>query len=608
MKIAVCIKQVPVLARIEFDYEKKTIQREGVPLEMNVFDLIALGRAIELKDEVGGEVTAVTMGPPQAREVLAHALAVGADHGVIISDRVMAGSDTLATSRTLALALKDRGFDLILCGRNSTDAETGQVGPELAEILGIPHVSRARKMEYKAESNSVVVERETEEGHEVLEVALPALITATEGLSEERYARRRVLMEARERPVEEVSAAGLSSDSTLFGAAGSPTWVEDIRLVESRRLGVVIEDADPMEAARTLAEGIRNQPSTVDETEAELAWRRHWRTGNPPLWVVAERSEGGIRRATLENLGKARELAEELRCQVVAVQVEEFSDGEISTLARYGADLVLDLSWREGRHPTSPLTASKFARALEDYRPYAALFSSTANGRDLASRVAARLSLGLTGDCIDLELDEEGRLVQLKPALGGNVVAPILSKTKPYLVTLRPGLLNPIAPIEEKYVDGESPHYVEDEQEGPDPLRLISTVVEEDAGGPELERAEVVIGVGMGIGGPEALPRIRELAARLGASIAATRSVTDVGWLPKQMQVGLTGRAIAPRLYIAVGIRGDFNHVVGIQKAGTVVGINTTRRHPIFQAADYCILGSWEDYLPALVEALAGNG
>ena len=211
MKIAVCVKQVPVLARIEFDYEKKTIQREGVPLEMNVFDLIALGRAIELKDEVGGEVTAITMGPPQAKEVLAHALAVGADHGVIISDRVMAGSDTLATSRTLSLALKDRGFDLILCGRNSTDAETGQVGPELAEILGIPHVSRARKLEYKAESNSVVVERETEEGYEVLEVGLPALVTATEGLSEERYARRRVLMEARERPVEEITA------STAFG-------------------------------------------------------------------------------------------------------------------------------------------------------------------------------------------------------------------------------------------------------------------------------------------------------------------------------------------------------------------------------------------------------
>ncbi len=603
MKIAVCIKQVPVLSRIEFDYQKKTIQRDGVPLEMNVFDLIALGRAIELKEEVGGEVTAITMGPPQAREVLAHALAVGADHGVIISDPVMAGSDTLATSRTLALALRDKGYDLILCGRNSTDAETGQVGPELAEILGIPHVSRARKLEFNPDSNSIVVEREIDEGHEVLQVTLPALITATEGLSEERYARRRMLVEARERPVEEISAGQLSDDPSVFGVEGSPTWVEDIRLLEPQRLGVAIEDAAPEDAARTIVEGLRNRPIVSDEdTSSEFKWQRFGPGEGPLIWVVAEKSAEGLRRATLENLGKARMLAEELHAQVHAVLVEDLAAGEITTLHRYGADFVLNLSPAVYRHPTGPVTAALFSRALKDYDPFAVLFSSTANGRDLASRVAARLSLGLTGDCIDLELDEEGRLVQLKPALGGNVVAPILSRTKPYLVTLRPGLLSPVSPENHPAHESGFPEY---DYHSPDPIRLLETHVEKNVGGLELERADVVIGVGMGIGGPESLPTIREMAEKLGSSIAATRSVTDMGWLPKQLQVGLTGRAIAPRLYIAVGIRGDFNHVVGIQKAGTVVGINTTRRHPIFQASDYCILGSWEEFLPPLVEALA---
>ena len=605
MKIAVCIKQVPVLARIEFDYEKKTILRDGVPLEMNVFDLIALGRAIELKEEFGGEVTAITMGPPQAKEVLAHALAVGADHGVIISDPVMAGSDTLATSRTLSLALKDGGYDLILCGRNSTDAETGQVGPELAEILGIPHVSRARKLEYSAESNSVVVERETDEGYEVIEMSLPALVTATEGLSEERYARRRLMIEARKRPVQEIKAAQLSQDSSIFGSEGSPTWVEDIRLLEPQRMGVVIEDVAPKVAAQTIVEGIKNRPIAVEEDPSkDTTWERYSPGQGESLWVVVENSANGLRHSTLENLGKARSLASDLRGQVVAVLVENFSEEDVVTLHRYGADSVLDLAPTAPRHPTSPLTASQLARALGKYEPFAVLFSSTANGRDLASRVAARLSLGLTGDCIDLELDEEGRLVQLKPALGGNVVAPILSKVKPYLVTLRPGLLSPVTPEDDPKIKLQAPKY--DNREA-DPLRLLDTVVEEDTGALELERAEVVIGVGMGIGGPESLPQIREMADRLGASIAATRSVTDAGWLPKQLQVGLTGRAIAPRLYIAIGIRGDFNHVVGIQKAGTVVGINTTRRHPIFQACDFCILGSWEEYLPPLVDALASD-
>ena len=345
MKIAVCIKQVPTLSRIEFDYEKKTILRDGVPLEMNVFDLIALGRAIELKEEFGGEVTAITMGPPQAKEALAHALAVGADHAVIISDPVMAGSDTLATSRTLALALKDRSFDLIMCGRNSTDAETGRWGRSWRKFWASLTSAVARRLEYQAESNTVVVERETDEGHEVLEMSLPALVTATEGLSEERWARRRLLVEARKRPVEEIGAGQLSEDVSIFGAEGSPTWVADIRFLEPQRLGVVIEDSDPEAAAQAVMEGLRNRPDALEEdSSSQAAWQRYPGSEEISLWVVAERSTDGLRRATLENLGKARMLAEELRGEVVAVIVEDFDTDDIVKLARYGADYVLDLA------------------------------------------------------------------------------------------------------------------------------------------------------------------------------------------------------------------------------------------------------------------------
>ena len=602
MKIAVCIKQVPTLSKIEFDYERKTIVREGVPLEMNVFDLIALGRAVELKEELGAEVTVFTMGPPQSKEVLAHALAVGADHAVLISDPVMAGSDTLATSRTLALALKDRGYDLILCGRNSTDAETGQVGPETAELMDIPHVSRARKLEYNPDSNSIVVERVTDDGYEVIEASLPALVTATEGLSEERWPRRKVIAEARERPVEEVSAAQLSQDASVFGSSGSPTWVEDIRVLEPQRLANVIEEPDPVEAAKKVVEGMRDRPATTLAAPSDQEWSRFPGEGEGALWVVAEKAGNEFRRATMENLGKARSLAQRLQREVVAVLVEDATEQEIATLSSYGADRVLVLSGEITHHPISPVTSAALAEAIKARRPYCVLVPSTANGRDLASRVAARLSLGLTGDCVDLEVDDEGRLVQLKPALGGNVVAPILSKVKPYMATLRPGLLAPIVPRPGHAAPIER-HTLDSTKE--DPLRMLESHSEEDARGVELEGAEVVIGVGKGVGGPEHLPAIFEFAQKLGASVAATRNVTDAGWLPKQLQVGLTGRAIAPKLYIAVGIRGAFNHTVGIQKAMTVIAINNNARHPIFQAADFGIVGTWQDYLPPLVEALA---
>ena len=212
MKIAVCAKYVPVVARIQFDYENKTIIREGVPSEVNPFDLLALVRAVELKTAPDDEVVAISMGPPQARDGLIQCLALGADRGVLITDRALAGSDTLATARALALALGREAPDLIICGRNSADSETGQVGPEIAELMGIPHVGLVSKLDYRAGSHTVVAQRLTDEGYQVIECPLPALVCVTEGVAPELFPNREQLAEAQEKPLEEVNCAQLSSD------------------------------------------------------------------------------------------------------------------------------------------------------------------------------------------------------------------------------------------------------------------------------------------------------------------------------------------------------------------------------------------------------------
>ena len=147
MKIAVCIKQVPVVSMLKFDNETRRVVREGVPNEVNPYDVLALALATRLSREHGAEVVALTMGPPQASDALVQALAMGADRAVHLNDRAFAGSDTLATSRALALALERERPDLIICGRNSTDAETGQVGPEVAEMLGLPQITAVSKLD-----------------------------------------------------------------------------------------------------------------------------------------------------------------------------------------------------------------------------------------------------------------------------------------------------------------------------------------------------------------------------------------------------------------------------------------------------------------------------
>ena len=605
MKIAVCIKQVPVLFRVRFDYENKTIVREGVPLEVNAFDMLAVDRAAELANEIGGEVVAITMGPPQAREALVQCLAMGADRAVHLTDRAMAGSDTLATARSLALALKREPFDLIICGRNSTDAETGQVGPEIAELLELPFVGNVRKLEQAQADNSLIVERVVDEGYEVVRCPLPALVGVTEGIMPERFPSREAMQAAGESPaIEELTSPQLSGDSSLFGPAGSPTWVAEIRLVEPDRLGVVIEEPDPRSAARKALEQLSQKVPATSSAAVHREPLRYPGRMDSPIWVVAERAGRGLRRATFEILGKAGELAQDTRSEVVAVLLGRDDEDHAKTLAAHGADRVLLLEGDPKNHPAGLAYTAALVGAVQERRPYALLFGSTPDGRALASRVAARLGLGLTGDCIDLEINQDADLVQLKPALGGNVLAPILSHTRPYMATLRPGLLSPQLPDWSAHEEVET--IVVPPQEAPD-IEVLEVVSHEDARGLELEAARVVIGVGMGVGGPENLPVIYGLARSIGATVAATRNVADAGWLPRQIQVGLTGRAIAPDVYIAVGIRGDFNHMVGIQKAGTILAISINpdpRRSPILKAADVSIIGDWKTYLPPLIKAL----
>ncbi len=605
MKTAVCVKYVPVVSRITFDYEKKTIIRDGVPSEVNPFDVLGLVRAVELKSGPGDEVVAVSMGPPQAREGLVTCMALGADRSILLSDRALAGSDTLATARALGMALEREEPDLIVCGRNSNDAETGQVGPELAELLGMPHISQVRKLDLGPDGRSIVAERITDEGYQVIECSLPAVVCVTEGVAAETFANREQMAAAQDKPVEELNCSQLTDDLSQFGLEGSPTWVEDIRLVEPTRQGVMIEGETPEDAARQVArllwEGLSASAGDTGNDAPEAGTTRYPDEKERAIWVIAESSQSGLRRVTLELLGKARRLTAQTRSQVVAVLIGDAGTEDIRALAGYGADRILTLDNSALGPVCGRAVSGALAEVIAAERPYAVLFAATADGRDLASRIAARLGLGLTGDAIDLEIDDEGRLVQLKPALGGNVLAPILSKTLPNLVTIRPGLLAPVEPDESAAVAAEviaPPAFTERD------ITLLENHFEEDPGGIALAQAEIVLGAGMGIGGPDSLPEVQGLAAEIGATVATTRNVVHAGWLPHQVQVGISGRTIAPRVYLAVGIRGVFDHTVGIQKAGVIIALNSNRRHPIFKAADFGVVGDWREYLPPLVAAI----
>jgi electron transfer flavoprotein alpha subunit len=592
-----------MIARMQFDYEARTIVREGVPSEVNPFDVLGLVRAVELKTEPQDEVVVLTMGPPTAAEGLTSCLALGADRGVLVTDRALAGSDTLATSRALALALHREAPDLIICGRNSTDGETGQVGPEVAELMGLPHVSHVRRLNLSDDRLTAVVERITDEGFQTLECDLPAVICVTEGIAPELFPNREQMEQAATKPVDEVNCAMLSDDTSQFGSQGSPTWVNEIRLVEPNRLGVTLQEVTPEDAAQQIADSVRERLAELAAAEPEMSGEplpRYPGQAERSIWVVAENSRDGLAHVTYEMLGKARDLTAITRSEVIAVVIAGGGEAYSQSLAAAGADRVLLIDNSSLGPVCGRAVGNVLAAAVERETPYAILFAATADGRDLAARLAAKLSLGLTGDAIDLEIDDDGQLVQLKPALGGNVVAPILSKTLPNLVTLRPGLLTPA--VADPGATATVEHLAAAPFEGAD-VRLVREEFQEDTEGLDLARARIVVGIGMGAG-EENVTGLQDLARSISASVATTRDVVHAGWLPQQLQVGISGRTIAPTVYIAVGIRGAFNHTVGLQRAGIIVAVNQNRRATIFRSADFGVIGTWQEFLPPLIEAL----
>jgi electron transfer flavoprotein beta subunit len=243
VKIAVCIKQVPDSADVKINPETNTLVREGVASISNPFDDFALEEALLTKEKYGGEIHVLSMGPPQAMDVLKNALAVGADKVYLISDKAFAGSDTLATAYTLSKTLEwIGGIDLVICGKQAIDGDTAQVGPGIATRLGIPQLTYVSKVrEISLEKKKLVVERLLEDGKEVVECTLPALITVVKDINEPRLPSLLGIKKAAKAQIPTLTAKDIPVDENRIGLKGSPTWVWKIFSPEVRGGGEVLK-------------------------------------------------------------------------------------------------------------------------------------------------------------------------------------------------------------------------------------------------------------------------------------------------------------------------------------------------------------------------------
>ncbi|MHB1510995.1 MAG: FAD-binding protein [Acidimicrobiales bacterium] len=586
MRVFVAIKQIPTVESFLVAPSGRA-RGEGVPLEMSAYCRRAVAKGVEIARLTEGSCLVASLGPPVAEEVLREALAWGADDAVLLSDPVFAGSDTLVTARALAALVELEGpFDLILVGRSSLDAETGQVGPELAEHLDLPFAAAVRNLELLADDGRARVRCEQDDGWRVSVLRLPAVLAVAERLCAPAKVAPAVWRELPADRVRRRSADDLGVPGP-WGSAGSPTQVGTVRSIESSRTKLRCVGSTAQQVEMAVGELIARDALSRPEPKAPTAMASFVTLpGAPMIAVLLEPDRTTMAR---ELLGCAVELAASAGARVVAVAAGVIDPAEMWS---FGADELVTVTRADNEEDFAGTVSTWANRAC----PIVVIAPATYWGREVASRMAARLGAGLTGDAVELEMDGH-RLVAWKPAAGGVQVAAITASSPTQMATVRPGALRAPPPrtgggvaIVTQLVARPRGRIEHEEIWRDDDLETLS-------------RAPAVIGVGAAVP-PEGYGEIKRLASLLGAEIAGTRKVTDAGWLPRSRQVGITGRSIAPRLYLAVGLQGKLNHLIGVRGAGTILAVNLDPAARVFDDCDIGISGDWREVVPALSAAL----
>ena len=325
------------------------------------------------------------------------------------------------------------------------------------------------------------------------------------------------------------------------------------------------------------------------------------------VWVFIEVVRGKIKGVSLELLGQGRKMADDLGEKLVAIipgnEIEDFAKMAI----HYGADEAIVVDQKELKDYSTDGYTKAMGTLIKKYNPAVLLIGATNNGRDLGPRVSSRMQTGLTADCTELGVDSETRLVKwTRPAFGGNLMATILCPDyRPQIGTVRPGVFK--KPEEDTGRKGEIIH--ETVEFGPDEIRTRIVEVITEAGGADvnLEEAEIIVSGGRGVGGPEGFEVLKELADEIGAQIGASRAAVDSGWISSLHQVGQTGKSVGPKIYIACGISGAIQHVAGMSSSDVIIAINKDPDAPIFNIADYGIVGDLFEIIPELTKRIRSS-
>ena len=598
MEFLVPVKVVPSVDALRFDPVSRTVVREGVELFLNPFDQRALRVAIELRRS-GERVRVVSLGPPGARPLLREALVHGADSATLLSDPAFRGSDTLATARVLASVVDRTSPTVVVTGAWTTDSETGQVPAELAALLGWPSVTDARAIVREVDGPGFEVTVDTGDGWATVVATPPFVLSVGEKIAKPFRATPEALAAVPEAAVGVLSLGDLGLRPESVGAAGSPTVVESVADASPERRPVLFSEGTVEERVAGAMSALAARLHAPRAPVAELPAPPSERDASREVLVSVTDRDGRLAVDSLSLVSEVRRALPGYWPSAVAVgeaptEADTYRLGAAGALAGYFVPTV-------GGAPDAGSAALAWSRILDDRsRAAGAMWLADPFGRTVAGRVAATHGLGLTGDAVAVTVDARG-LLWTKPSFGGRTLARIRSRTRPSLATVRSGAFDtardPSGAVGFAWDERPSVARAMNFEERARGVELASASV--------LDRADVVVATGMGVGGPDGVARVARIAERWRAAVGGTRRVVDAGWLPRQLQIGLTGRAPAPRLGVLLGVSGSANHLVGWRRAGLLLAVNRDPGAPVFREVDVGIVGELDDVLPRLEEPLA---
>ncbi|MBB5193949.1 FAD-binding protein [Anaerocolumna cellulosilytica] len=600
---------------MRINVETNTIIREGNKSKFNPFDAYAVEAGLRIKEEIGGSVTVISMGVKSTESILREALAMGADDAVLLNDKVFAGSDTLATSYVLSKGIEHLSkFDLIICGRQSIDGDTAQVGPELAQKLSIPHITCVFDIEHIS-TNRIRCKRVTDFGYEMIETSLPALITVVKGINEPRIPRIKDKLRAKNIPVHIWNADKIEVNKNFCGLTGSPTKVVKTFVPDMRNKCNILEGSY-VEQAKRLLNYIMKDNKDTDKKNLEKESFNKTISLDTRSYIYDDTSSSQYRgvclfveyenkylsSVSIELLGTGKRLAESLGVPLSVILLGENISKDALFLAEHGADIVYMTDNIKLKVLHEEIYADILIKTIEKYKPEIMLFGASTYGKSLASRVASALNTGLTADCTKLDIDREKRyLLQTRPAFGGNLVATIVCPhARPQMATVRPNVMKDI--IKKQIKPGkiimnnvEILHLTKS--------KILKTFFEEGRQ-TNLNQANIIVSMGKGIGTVENIHLVEELAKKMGGAIGATRALVDLGWVDYNHQIGQTGKTVVPQTYLAIGISGAIQHIVGMANSKKIIAINKDRHAPIFGTADYGIVADAAEFIPILMKEI----